>query len=278
ASRATTIFLTMKKVYSQNSCKVTFSLPKVAVAEQNPSVVVLGDFNNWDKAGIPLEANGENFHIELELETGRDYQFRYLINERRWENDWNADKYVPSPYEGILNSVVSVPAQESNETVTAAEEKTEAALTIEKAPLATTTPIKEVTATPEEQAVEATAATDETKAEAVPAAEEEVAVKATKKKTTAKKKKAAKPKKDNLKRIEGIGPKISSVLTEAGVDTFQALANATPERIREILVAANPKYKMYTPDTWPEQAELAAKGDWDALKTLQDELDGGKRK
>ena len=48
-----------------------------------------------------------DFTITLEVEPGREYQFRYLIDELRWENDWNADKYVKSPY-GSDNSVITV--------------------------------------------------------------------------------------------------------------------------------------------------------------------------
>jgi hypothetical protein len=48
------------------------------------------------------------YTVVLELELGREYQFRYLIDEHRWENDWNADKYVKSPYGDTDNSVVIV--------------------------------------------------------------------------------------------------------------------------------------------------------------------------
>ena len=87
---------------------------------------------------------------------------------------------------------------------------------------------------------------------------------------------AADAKPDDLKKIEGIGPKISQLLTEGGIATFDALSKSDPEKIREILLAAGNRYKMHDPTTWPKQAGLAAKGDWDALKTLQDELDGGR--
>ena len=93
------------------------------------------------------------------------------------------------------------------------------------------------------------------------------------KKTTAKK--TAKP--DDLKKIEGIGPKIASILTEAGYDTFEKLSKADPEKIREILLEKGGKrYAMHDPATWPKQAELAAAGKWDELKKWQDELDGGR--
>ncbi|HNQ97975.1 MAG TPA: isoamylase early set domain-containing protein, partial [Treponemataceae bacterium] len=48
------------------------------------------------------------FSITLVLEQGREYQFRYLMDESRWENDWAADKYSPSQYGNCDNSVVIV--------------------------------------------------------------------------------------------------------------------------------------------------------------------------
>ena len=82
---------------------------------------------------------------------------------------------------------------------------------------------------------------------------------------------------DDLKKIEGIGPKIASILTEAGYETFAKLAKANPEKIREILLEKGGKrYAMHDPTTWPKQAEMAAEGKWDELKKWQDELDGGR--
>jgi len=81
---------------------------------------------------------------------------------------------------------------------------------------------------------------------------------------------------DDLKKIEGIGPKISEKLSEAGVDTFQKLADADVQKLKDILEAAGSRYRMHDPTTWPEQAGIAAAGDWDKLKELQDRLDGGK--
>ncbi len=98
------------------------------------------------------------------------------------------------------------------------------------------------------------------------------------KKATAKKAPAKKTAKaDDLKKIEGIGPKIASILAENGYETFAKLAKADPEKIREILVEKGGKrYAMHDPETWPKQAELAAAGKWDELKKWQDELDGGR--
>ncbi len=83
---------------------------------------------------------------------------------------------------------------------------------------------------------------------------------------------------DNLTKIEGIGKKTAELLTNAGISTYAALAESTVSQLKAILKAAGGRYNMMVPDTWPEQAALANAGDWAALKTLQDELDGGKRK
>ena len=81
---------------------------------------------------------------------------------------------------------------------------------------------------------------------------------------------------DDLRKIEGIGPKIASILAEAGIDTFAALADTDPEKIREILAEAGSRYKVHDPTTWPRQAALAAEGKWDELAALQDQLKGGR--
>ena len=80
---------------------------------------------------------------------------------------------------------------------------------------------------------------------------------------------------DDLRRIEGIGPKISGVLQEAGIMTFAQLAKADASTLQQILDQAG--IRLADPETWPEQARLAAAGEWDALQKLQDELKGGRR-
>ncbi len=87
---------------------------------------------------------------------------------------------------------------------------------------------------------------------------------------------AAEAKSDDLEIVEGIGPKIAEVLTQAGIVTFADLAAATPEAIREILDNAGSQFAAHDPATWPKQAGLAAAGQWDELKKWQDELLGGR--
>jgi large subunit ribosomal protein L17 len=85
-----------------------------------------------------------------------------------------------------------------------------------------------------------------------------------------------KDKADDLKLIEGIGPKGAEVLNEAGIVTFADLANAAPEKLKEILEASGGHFNTADTTTWPEQAQLAADGKMDELKALQDKLNGGR--
>ena len=84
-----------------------------------------------------------------------------------------------------------------------------------------------------------------------------------------------KVKMDDLTFVEGIGPKIAGLLNDAGVTTWAELGNTSVEKIKEVLAAAGSRYTMHNPGTWPRQAEMAAKGHWDALLKWQDILDGG---
>jgi len=108
------------------------------------------------------------------------------------------------------------------------------------------------------------------------------ATKATAKKTaskvTAKSKTKAtgKVKKDDLKKIEGIGPKIEGLLHADGIKTFKQLADAKVSRLRKILEDAGSRYRMHDPGSWPKQSNLAAKGEWTKLDKLQDKLQGGR--
>ncbi|HAT66481.1 MAG TPA: 50S ribosomal protein L21 [Flavobacteriaceae bacterium] len=108
-------------------------------------------------------------------------------------------------------------------------------------------------------------------------AEPKVEAKATAPKAKEAPAKKAAPKKatgkaDDLKKIEGIGPKIAETLTAAGIATYADLAKAKPAKIAEIIADVR---GSHVPDTWPQQAQLAADGKWDELKELQDKLDGG---
>lgn len=81
---------------------------------------------------------------------------------------------------------------------------------------------------------------------------------------------------DDLKKIEGIGPKIEQILNDGGIRTFKQLAASNADAIKELLLQAGPRFRMHDPATWMEQADLAAKCDWTTLDTLQKALKGGR--
>ena len=93
---------------SKPVCKVTFTLAAEA-AENAEQVELVGDFSDWNEAPISMKKlkNG-TFKTTLDLETGKDYQFRYVIDGQKWENDWEADSYVPNNMTFEENSVVSI--------------------------------------------------------------------------------------------------------------------------------------------------------------------------
>jgi hypothetical protein len=80
---------------------------------------------------------------------------------------------------------------------------------------------------------------------------------------------------DDLEIIEGIGPKVAKVLKAAGITSFENLAHARPDKVEAALKAAG--LTMMDPAGWIEQAKLAAKGDVDGLKKMQDEMKDGRR-
>ncbi|MEZ4987097.1 MAG: helix-hairpin-helix domain-containing protein [Saprospiraceae bacterium] len=237
----------IKKQYSKTApvCNVTFTLTTEQVGK-NAEVRVLGTFNDWswDK-GLVLASKKKAYEGNIELAAGQVYEFRYVVNGHNWFNDESADDYQPTPFF-------------SHNCVLALE-----AVTIEKA-------------APKAKA----AAPKVEKKAAAPKAEKKAAAPKAEKPAAAPKAKVAKttaPKADDLKKIEGIGPKIADLLKADGIVTFADLAKAKTTQLQAVLDAAGPRYKMHDPATWAEQAKLAAAGKWDELTALQDKLNGGKR-
>lgn len=93
------------KTAATATTKVTFVLPKEAV-ENAETVAVLGDFNNWQAGVVLTKQKDGSFKTAVELEKGRSYEYRFLINGEKWENDWSAEAYAPTPF-GTFNSVVT---------------------------------------------------------------------------------------------------------------------------------------------------------------------------
>lgn len=82
--------------------------------------------------------------------------------------------------------------------------------------------------------------------------------------------------KDDFTVVEGIGPKINELIHNANIHSYKELGKSSVKNVQKILDDAGPRYKLAKPGTWPTQAEMAAENKWEELKTLQDELDGGK--
>jgi hypothetical protein len=104
----------LKKRYikSRQTCKVTFEVPQaelpvcLPVGVDAASVHLVGDFNEWNRTATPMvRARGGAYRVTLELDPGKTYPFRYLVNGEHWCNDWHADGYVPSGF-GTDNCVV----------------------------------------------------------------------------------------------------------------------------------------------------------------------------
>jgi 1,4-alpha-glucan branching enzyme len=90
----------------QGWISVTFELPSSTWVER---VNLVGEFNDWDTRATPMarDRDDNNWHTTVELEAGRRYRFRYLVDGQEWLNDWHADDFVENPY-GQDDSVVDL--------------------------------------------------------------------------------------------------------------------------------------------------------------------------
>lgn len=102
--------MSIKKQFlkSRPVCKVTFSVDP-GLSEGAKEVAVLGDFNAWDPTDHAMrKLKDGSFTKTIELEVGREYQFRYLVDGKRWINDDQADKYIHSGVAAEQNSVITL--------------------------------------------------------------------------------------------------------------------------------------------------------------------------
>jgi 1,4-alpha-glucan branching enzyme len=91
-------------IKSKTVVNITFKLPSNIKAT---AAFVVGEFNNWDTTANPLLKTKEGWKTTLKLETGKEYQFRYLVNGSEWHNDDAADDYVSNNF-GSKNSVIKL--------------------------------------------------------------------------------------------------------------------------------------------------------------------------
>jgi 1,4-alpha-glucan branching enzyme len=88
-------------------CKVVFTVPE-SIVDNAKKVALLGDFNDWNpNKNVMKKTKGGRFETTVKLETGKEYQYRYLLDDENWETDWNADELKESNY-GTFNSIVKL--------------------------------------------------------------------------------------------------------------------------------------------------------------------------
>ena len=102
--------MSIKKQFlkSKPVCKVTFRVPE-EIGNSAKNAHVVGDFNDWSYSETPMKKlKSGAFSTILDLEQGREYQFRYLLDKCNWQNDVDADKFVVTPFGDSKNSVISL--------------------------------------------------------------------------------------------------------------------------------------------------------------------------
>ncbi len=102
--------MSIKKQYLKKKgiCKVTFTVP-ASKGNGAQKVHVVGEFNEWSPSATPMKKSKNGiFKISMDLEEGREYQFRYLFDDRHWDNDPQADKSADTPYADAHNSVIVI--------------------------------------------------------------------------------------------------------------------------------------------------------------------------
>lgn len=102
--------MSIKKQYLKTKplCKVTFRISE-KLGNSAGTAHVVGEFNNWDIFSTPMKKLKKGaFTATLDLEKGREYQFRYLLDKKKWENDANADRFEVTPFGDSENSVIAL--------------------------------------------------------------------------------------------------------------------------------------------------------------------------
>lgn len=96
-----------KLLKSKPVCKVSFKIPAEVAGEAQKAHLV-GDFNDWQQTNPMKKLKDKSFSLTLDLETGKEYQFRYLLDGEKWENDPEADKFETTPFGDSENSVIAL--------------------------------------------------------------------------------------------------------------------------------------------------------------------------
>ncbi len=102
--------MSIRKQYLKTKpvCKVTFRISE-DIGNSAGTAHVVGEFNNWDHFSTPMKKLKKGaFTATLDLEKGREYQFRYLLDKKNWENDVSADRFERTPFGDSENSVIAL--------------------------------------------------------------------------------------------------------------------------------------------------------------------------
>ena len=140
--------MSLKKTYSADGkkCTVVFSV-NVNAAAGAEKIYLVGDFNSWDETSIPMKKGPDgSFSVKKQLDTNKEYQFRYLLDGKAWINDWKADKYMRSEFANDDNSVVDTAVEKPKKTAKKPAPKS-APKTTDKKPVAKKTTTKKATTT-----------------------------------------------------------------------------------------------------------------------------------
>ncbi|MFN0016134.1 MAG: 50S ribosomal protein L27 [Saprospiraceae bacterium] len=236
---------------------------------------------------VIVRQRGTRFHPGENVYMGRDHtlhayvdgivEFKRTIKDRCFVNivpfQEVAETPAPAEVAKTAKKAATAPASEKPAAKKAAAPPAapaeEAAI---QAPVAEPEVAETAAASEETPVLVAEAPAPEMPVAEVASTDEDAPAPAEKKKAAAKKE----PKLNDLKIVEGVGPKIEQLLKEDGINTWEDLANAEVERLKGILDAAGPRYQMHDPSTWPAQARFAAAGQWDDLKDYQEMLLGGR--
>lgn len=135
--------MSLKKTYSSDGkkCTVVFTVNSEAAAGAE-KIFLAGDFNSWNETSIPMKKGPDgSFSVKKQLETNKEFQFRYLLDGKTWINDWKADKYIRSELANDDNSVVDTTVPKAAKTAKKPTSKAVTKTTAKK-PAAKKTPAK----------------------------------------------------------------------------------------------------------------------------------------
>ncbi len=216
---------------------------------------------------ILVRQRGTKYHPGENVYMGRDHTLHAgiegAVTFKRTKNDRVFVSVLP--FELVANNTAVLEAPVAKKATVTEKPAKKAAVVEDVAPVAVeevAAPVVEETATVSAPEVEP----EEVATAAAPEAVEEVKAPAAQKVPTL----------DDLKIVEGIGPKIEQLLNEGGISTWAELAATPIDRLKEILDAAGARYQIHDPSTWPAQSKFAMEGQWEELKEYQDMLTGGR--